>query len=351
LEGNREILRTTGTSIFHKRAFKMAGVGGGGKKDRNCEIKDGIGKIVASEGGKVDASLIRQKYKERFGKGIDKSKKIVIFVKQHMSDDFEIIYKGSAAFIKSKTKRKDTTNVELPSGKPSGKDKPKNESHVPVQLHLTSTRSDDEGDAATKPCLPSVIPAVSALPIGAPLPMAAQSTPTLMGTNLSMPTASTLPRNPFRQNAYESDFPVLNAPVANFSSMPYPQSLSQRKGKMFPPDSRHASPSTSAFVKPKLPNDAAVKHEVERIIDELSKNHYVEVDLVQRRLFERFKVNNLKELGHYRKVGDIPGIRDLLRKIREVSNFKLYEMGCLECRGQGMAKKSFSILAKLAISS
>jgi hypothetical protein len=126
---------------------------------------------------------------------------------------------------------------------------------------------------------------------------------------------------------------------------------------MFPQDSRHASPSTSAFVKPKLPNDAAVKHEVERIIDELSKNHYVEVDLVQRRLFERFKVNKLKELGHYRKVGDIPGIKDLLRKIREVSNFKLYEMGCLECRGQRMAKKSFSILAilqliaKLAISS
>jgi hypothetical protein len=89
---------------------------------------------------------------------------------------------------------------------------------------------------------------------------------------------------------------------------------------MFSQNNHHTSPSTSAFVKPKLPNDAAVKHEVERIIDELSKNHYVEVDLVQRRLFERFKVNNLKELGHYRKVGDIPGIRDLLRKIREVSN-------------------------------
>lgn len=63
---------------------------------------------------------------------------------------------------------------------------------------------------------------------------------------------------------------------------------------------------------------ATVNAAVERIIEELAKENFVDVDIVKSRLFQRFKVRNLVELG-YKRDDDIPALKELIRKQREVS--------------------------------
>ena len=326
----------------------MAGVQSGHEKDKRKLIAE-IGNIVASEGGKIDASLIRKKYKDRFSKSIPKRTKITSFVKEHMSDDFEVILEGTVAVIKSKTKRKDAKmpeNVESPVRKTAGKDKTKSERPVPT--HSISNINDNESDTVTESRLPRSISTVSNIPASihtgpnmmtapihagpnimtAPIhagpnimtaPIhAGPNIPTLIKCEATMSTSSTsiptLPTHPLVNavNAYQNHFPSLNACQATTVSHPSMQYLqpyqNQPKAKM----------NSSTNVSGTKPNEAAIKNEVERIIDELSKDHYVQVDLVQKRLFERFKVQRLRELG-YRRVEDVPGIKELLRKLREVS--------------------------------
>ena len=280
-----------------------------GKNDEQklSEIKEGIGNIVAREGEKIDASLIRKKYQDLFGRSIPKRTKIVSFVKEHMSDDFEVIRKGSVAYIKSKMKRKGTNNIEMQCGKR------RKECQSPVPPHSASSMNDNESDTAPKPCLASA--AVSNMPVHSEPRM-----PPLMGRGPSVPNFSSLPCNPSMM-AYETNFPNLNGsvPVANFPNMQYLPPSQKPKSKVFQQVRHHVDSSA-----PKFSNDVVmIKSEVDKIIDELSKNHYVEVDLVQKRLFERFKVQKSMELGNYRRVEDVPGIKELLRKIREVSNYSI----------------------------
>jgi hypothetical protein len=314
----------------------MAGAGNGpgrGKQKLIAEIKEGIGIIVASEGGKIDASLIRKKYEDYFGKRIAKGTKIASFVKEHMSDDFEVIQEGthgSVAVIKSKTKRKNAKSVEVPVGKTTGKSKTKSD-RVPMQPRST-INAGNESDTFTEPNLRSAIHTAT----GSNMP-ASIHTETNMPTapiridlgssrstnSIPFPLRPTLPMQPLLPyNTYQSHFPSLKAhhgqptAVINHPSMQYLQPRQNPKTKVFQQVNYHVNSSTKALDKP---NDTAVKNEVDRIIDELAKDHHVKVDLIQKRLFERFKVQSLKELGNYRKTEDIPGIRELLRKLREVS--------------------------------
>lgn len=255
---------------------KMAGAArSDGKQGKIiAELKERIGIIVASEGGKIDASLIRKKYANDFGKEIPKKTKIVNFVKEHMSNDFEVIQERSTTFIKCKTKRKHAKSDQLPSGKVKTKS-----SLAPNQNHSTIHTYDNESDTGS---------------------------------------VTTEPINIQPLNTYENNFPSLNAASCPSKQVtcPSPQQKSYYgRNPTGMKTNNHVDMATKGISGV---NDATIRSEVDRIIDELSKNHYVEVDLVTQRLFEKFNVPNEKKLGNYRKVNDIPGIRDLKSKQREV---------------------------------
>ena len=243
-----------------------------------AELKERIGIIVASEGGKIDASLIRKKYAEDFGKEIPKKTKIANFVKEHMSNDFEVIQERSTTFIKCKTKRKHAKSDQLPSGKAMNNVKTKS-SLAPNQNHSTIHTYDNESD--TKP-------------------------------------VTTEPINIQPLNTYENNFPSLNAASCPSKQVSCPSPQQKSYCGHNPTGSKTNNHVEMATKGISGVNDATIRSEVNRIIDELSKNHYVEIDLVTRRLFEKFNVPNGKKLGNYRKVNDIPGIKDLIRKQREV---------------------------------
>lgn len=268
-----------------------------------AELKERIGIVVASEGGKIDASFIRKKYAFEFGKEIPKKTKIANFVKEHMSDDFEVIQERSTTFIKSKTKRKDAKNVQLSRGKAMNKVGTKSKL-VPDQIHSTTNTFDNESDTVS-------------------VSMDTVSAPDIMFTS-AQPTN----RQPLN-TSYENNFPSLNAashpnkPVTDPSMQYKPQHNPKRINKT----NIHVDMTTKGISGVK---DTEVKNEVDRIIDELSKDNYVEVDLVTKRLFERFKVPNEKKLGNYRRVDDIPGIRELLRKQREVRGRIVNKMLCIK---------------------
>ena len=272
----------------------MAGASSDGNKapKLSAELKERIGIIVASEGGKIDASFIRKKYADEFGDEIPKKTKIANFVKEHMSDDFEVIQQKGATFIRSKTKRKGARNVQSSGSKATNKVGTKSKL-VPDQINSTTNISNNESDTAS----------VSRNTVSAP-----DITFTAAG-----PT-NTQPPNTF----YENNFPSLNAASHPNKLVTYPrmQYKPQHNAKNIKTNI-HLDMTTKGNSGVK---DAEVKNEVDRIIEELSKDHYVEVDLVTKRLFERFKVPNERKLGNYRRVDDIPGVRELLRKQREVKS-------------------------------
>ena len=281
----------------------MAGARSDGNKAAklSAELKERIGIIVASEGGKIDASFIRKKYADEFGDEIPKKTKIANFVKEHMSDDFEVIQRKSITFIRSKTKRKDAKNVQSSGSKATNKVGNKSKL-VPDQINSTTNIFDNESDTAS----------VSRNTVSAPDIMFTTAQPT-----------NTQPLN----TSYENNFPSLNASsqpskLVVYPSMQYKPQHNPKKMKT----NMHLDMTTKGNSGVK---DAEVKNEVDRIIDELSKDHYVEVDLVTKRLFERFKVPNERKLGNYHRVDDIPGIRELLRKQREVRSRIVNKMLCI----------------------
>ena len=306
----------------------MAGVQSGqvtAKLKLNVDIQEGIRNIVASEGGKVDASLIQKKIKDKFGKSISRKTKIVNFVKEYMSDDFEVTQEGSVAFINFKTKSKyGSRNAGLPSCKrtPPGEISEK----VPINRMehnvnetgtdpVSKTLHESHQDEVQNPMIinKATLASTHILPN---LPTS-KANPT-MSASLGSLTSKTLPKKSLNEDSgYQHDFPSLKDSA---------QTTSANHSSTF-----HPLPGPKAFCKTSHqvhdtsskalgnPSEDAIKLEVDKITDELSEKHYVEVDIVMKRLLESFQVKSIRGLGCYRRTEDIPRIRDLLRKQREVS--------------------------------
>ena len=314
--------------------LKMAGVQNRPKNQKQksiTEIKEGIERIVVSEGGKLDASLLKKKFKDQLGKTIPRKIKITDFVTEHMNDDFEVIREESVAFIKSKTKRKDRKkadsisvgktrqiNVQPPTTDTSD-NKQDIESAVDIRAQASRPYDSNDGqntlDITDRPTQPIVQNHTN-------LPSCMKNE--LNRAEISLRPVNHLPMNPIPMmpcDTYTNHFPLLHStvqlPTADTYKPLQPQQLPKQKPVGFFKD--NASSHDGQHYNHDSPL-RDIKHEVEMITEELCKSgHHVQVDLVEKRLFERFKVNKLRELGNYRKVDDIPGIRDLIRKQREVS--------------------------------
>ncbi|XP_028393815.1 uncharacterized protein LOC114518092 [Dendronephthya gigantea] len=299
----------------------MAGVQSGqdgAKQKRNVDIEVEILRdVVVSEGGKVDASHIRKKYKDKCGKSISKKTKIANFVKEHMSDDFEVTQERSATFIKLKTKNKDESrNAGLPSCKRKPPDKTKEVPKNRMERDIKKTGTDAVVEALSESHLESHQDDMQTS-------MKINRTP-LASTHIVPNLPTSLKENPTRcyskksleeDTDYQHEFPSLQNSVQTIAASHSPTYQPLPDPKPLRKTSRQVHDISS---KAKPPSEAAIKSEVTKIIDELSKNHYVEVDMVIKSLHERFQVQSKMGLGNYRKE-DIPGVKDLVRKQREIN--------------------------------